>query len=122
MTEQTPPPGTDDPRTRWSEDRTLMAAERTFNAALRTALGCVGVALGLHAVFRSVAPGWAPKAVALLFLALALLLVWSSRHRLIDTHRRLRDHDIETEGARLITLISIAVTAGVAGIGAILLT
>ena len=107
-------------RTEWSEDRTLMASERTFNSALGTALGCLGVAIGLHAVFGTLEPTWAPKAVASLFLALSLLLVWSARARAVATRQRLSEHSARVEDRHSFTMISAAVTLGALATGAIL--
>ncbi|WP_322867134.1 DUF202 domain-containing protein [Aquicoccus sp. G2-2] len=109
-----------DHQTAWAEDRTLMSAERTYNSALGAALGCVGVAIGLHAVFGTLTPVWAPKAVATLFLGISLLLIWSARSRAAQTHARLHQHDATPESARTMTMISLAVSLGVFAIGAII--
>ena len=120
MTDAPDPTNASHLRTDWAEDRTLMAAERTFNSALGTSLGCIGVAIGLHAVFGTADPVWLPKSVATMFLAIALLLIWTARARAVHTRRRLHQHVAETEPPTAITAIALSVSLGILATGAIL--
>lgn len=53
-----------------AEDRTSMANERTFSSWMGTGLG----AIGMKAVFGAFEPTWAAKAVASIFIAIAILI------------------------------------------------
>ncbi|MFC2968452.1 YidH family protein [Acidimangrovimonas pyrenivorans] len=64
----------DSMKTEWAEERTVLAVERTYASWLRTGLGAIGVAIGLHVVFGLGPHGWAGRAVASLFLVIALTL------------------------------------------------
>ena len=59
-------------RTDWAEDRTIQANERTFAGWMRTGMGALGVAIALRAVFGEFDPTWAAKAVASIFILLAI--------------------------------------------------
>ena len=61
-------------RTDMAEDRTSMANERTFSSWMGTGLGAIGVAIGMKAVFGAFEPTWAAKAVASIFIAIAILI------------------------------------------------
>ena len=68
--DDTPPPRL---RTEWAEERTVLAIERTYASWIRTGMGAIGVALGLHVVFGTQASAWAGRAVASLFLGIAVV-------------------------------------------------
>ncbi|MEP3945475.1 DUF202 domain-containing protein [Ascidiaceihabitans sp.] len=59
-------------RTDWAEDRTVLANERTVAAWMGMGLGAVGIAIGLKAVFGATDPIWVTKAVASIFLVVAI--------------------------------------------------
>ncbi|WP_243611354.1 YidH family protein [Shimia aestuarii] len=107
-------------RTRWAEDRTIMANERTFSAWMGTGLGAVGVAVGLKAVFGEFDPTWAAKAVASLFLLVALVIFWSARRQACRTLRRLQDEDSEPMPTRGFTRLATLMSLATLGTGAIL--
>lgn len=51
-----------------------MANERTFSSWMGTGLGAIGVAIGMKAVLGAFEPTWAAKAVASIFIAIAILI------------------------------------------------
>lgn len=61
-------------RTDLAEDRTVLANERTFAGWLRTGLGAVAVGLAFQALFETMHPKWAPKAIATAFIAIGILV------------------------------------------------
>ena len=118
MKDKHEPDDTDDKaqaRTNWAEDRTIMANERTFSAWMGTGLGAIGVAIGLKAVFGAFEPTWAAKAVASLFLAIAILLFWAAQRQARRTLQRLTETDAEAmpgkDFRRLAMLMSLATLA-----------
>lgn len=107
-------------RTDWAEDRTIMANERTFASWIGTGLGAIGVAIGLQAVFGEFDPTWAAKAVASMFIVIAIVIFWSARKQAIKTFRRLNENTAEAKPSRSYTLLSIIMTIAAIGTGAIL--
>lgn len=100
-----------------AEDRTLLASERTFAGWVRTSLGCIAVGVGFHALFARIHPAWVPKAIASLFLLIAVVIVWLAARRATSVLQRLTPHVIA--GARKMNLELIA--TGVS-LGALLLS
>ena len=107
-------------RTDWAEDRTIMANERTFAGWVGTGMGAIGLAIGLQAVFGAFDPTWLAKAVATLFLGIALTIFWSARSQAMKTYQRLTEHDAEAHEARDFTRIVLLLSVGTFGIGVIL--
>lgn len=107
-------------RTDWAEDRTVLANERTFAGWLRTALGALAVAIGLKAVFGEFEPTWAAKAVASVFVAAAIWVVWAAERAAARTTRRMSRHAIESQPHRRLRIIAVVLTVGAVGTGAIL--
>lgn len=107
-------------RTDWAEDRTTLANERTYAGWLRTGLTAVAVAIGLHVVFGSFEPAWVPKAVATLFLGIAIAIFWAARQAACHTLGRLERQSVETLGTRRITAIAAALSLATAATGAVL--
>ena len=103
---ETPGPGASVIRTDLAEDRTILATERTFASWLRTSLGCIALAIGLHALFGSMRPTWAPRAIASGFLLLAVLIAWLAVARASAVTQRLSAHMIPA--ARVANLKGIA--------------
>ena len=89
-----------------AEDRTLLASERTFAGWVRTSLGCIAVGVGFHALFSSIHPVWVPKAIASLFLLIAVVIVWLAARRATSVLARLTPHTVA--GARKVNLELIA--------------
>ena len=97
-----------------------MANERTFSSWMGTGLGAVGVAIGLKAVFGAFDPTWAAKAVASLFLGIAILIFWAARRQAHRTLFKLNDTDAETMPASVYTVLAIVMTTATFAVGAIL--
>ncbi|MCG6885160.1 MAG: DUF202 domain-containing protein [Silicimonas sp.] len=107
-------------RTNRSEDRTILSNERTFASWMRTGMACVGVALGLKAVFREFEPGWVPRAVSEIFIIVAIMIFWAARNSAEKAHKRLREHETESQGSQRMTLIAAVLAFGAANTGVIL--
>lgn len=103
-----------------AEDRTAMANERTFSSWMGTGLGAIGVALGMKAVFGAFDPTWAAKAVATVFLVVAIIIFWSAQRQACKTLNRLRETDFEAKSGRSFTILAVIMTIGAVGTGAIL--
>lgn len=107
-------------RTDWAEDRTIMANERTFSSWMGTGLGAIGVAIGFQAVFGEFDPTWAAKAVASIFLVIAIIVFWSAQRQAVKTFRRLHENDAEATPSRNYTILASAMTFAALATGAIL--
>jgi putative membrane protein len=107
-------------RTDLAEDRTILASERTFASWLRTGLAAIGIALGFHALFGRIEPAWLPRAIATVFLAIAIIIFLAAERRACAVRARLHAHEVETikiTRIRLITVVAVlatgALTAGI---------
>lgn len=109
-----------DKSTELSEDRTLLSNERTFSSWMGTGLACVGVAIGLHAVFGAIDPTWLAKLVASIFLFTALAIYWAAVRQACKTYTRLRNTDVEVQGANMFKRIAFLMSAATLGVGVIL--
>lgn len=107
-------------RTEWAEDRTILANERTFAAWMRTGMAAVAIAIGLKAVFGAFEPTWAAKAVATVFIIVALLIYGVAQRSAHTTHRRLSDHDANAQPPRNFTIIAIIMALGSFATGVVL--
>lgn len=107
-------------RTDWAEDRTVLANERTFAGWMRTGMAAVAVAIGLQAVFGQADPPWLPKAVATIFLGIAVVIFWSARGQASKAQDRLHDHDAEKQPVSLFTFASVAFSVASVAVGYIL--
>jgi len=107
-------------RTDWAEDRTIMANERTFNAWMGTGLGAIGIAIGLRAVFGAADPTWVAKAIASLFLAIAVLIFWMAERQARKTYDRLTQTDAEAMPSKNFTLLASIMTFASLATGAVL--
>lgn len=107
-------------RTDWAEDRTSLANERTFAAWMRTGMASVAVAIGLRAVFGAFEPTWAAKAVATLFIGVALVIFWAACRQARATLDRLSAQDVSRQGGGKLTLVSVMLSLGATATGAIL--
>lgn len=107
-------------RTDMAEDRTSMANERTYSSWMGTGLGAIGVAIGMKAVFGAFEPTWAAKAVATLFIAIAILIFWQAQRQACKTLDRLRETDFEAKSGKSFTLLATLMTIAALATGAIL--
>lgn len=111
---------TSNTRTKWAEDRTILANERTFSAWMGTGLGAVGIAIGLKAVFGATDPTWVAKAVATMFLAVAIGIYWMAQRQACQTLERLSENDAKAQPARSFTRLATAMTVATIATGAVL--
>jgi putative membrane protein len=109
-----------DNRTKWSEDRTILANERTFSAWMGTGLGSVGIAIGLKAVFGATDPTWVAKAVASMFLLVAILIYWMACRQAKKTLERISENDAEALDTKSFTRLSAFMTFATLATGAVL--
>ncbi|MCF2871115.1 DUF202 domain-containing protein [Octadecabacter sp. G9-8] len=109
-----------DKRTDMAEDRTAMANERTFSSWMGTGLGAIGVAIGMKAVFGAFEPTWAAKAVATIFLVIAILIFWQAQQQACATLSRLRETDFEAKSGKSFILLAALMSIAAVGTGAIL--
>lgn len=100
-------------RTDLAEDRTVLANERTFAGWLRTGFAAVGIALAFNALFVRLEPAWVPKAVATIFLVIAILVFVAAERRACVVLSRLNAHKVQTvrtASIRFITWLTVAAT------------
>lgn len=97
-----------------------MANERTYSSWMSTGLGAIGVAIGMKAVFGAFDPTWAAKAVATVFLAIAILLFWQAQRQACATLSRLRETDFEAKSGKSFKLLAALMSFGAVATGAIL--
>ena len=104
----------DDPpsRTDLAEDRTILANERTFAGWMRTSLAAVGIGLAFHVLFGKMEPSWIPRAIATVFLAIAILVIVLAERRAAAVTQRLEPHVIVS--ARVVNLRLIAASVALA--------
>ncbi len=81
-------------RTAFAEDRTVLAHERSFAGWLRTGMAAVGIALGFNALFTTLQPAWLPRAIATLFLVVAVLIFLSAFRRARAIMGKLEAHQV----------------------------
>ena len=93
-------------RTDWAEDRTILANERTFAGWMRTGMASLALAVGLKAVFGDFDPTWAAKAVASVFVGVAIYIFWAAQHSACQTLGRLNDNDAHAQPSRRMKLLS----------------
>lgn len=102
-------------RTDLAEDRTVLANERTFAGWMRTGLAAVGIGVGFSALFRTLSPDFIPKAIATVFLVIAIIIFVAAERRACAVMNRLTSHEVKTVRAinlRLLTGLAVAATLG----------
>ena len=97
-------------RTDWAEDRTIMALERTFAGWMRTAFAAIGI--GFRALFGEFDPPWLAKAIATMFIALAIVFAIGAERRACRAFQRLSSHAIDSPKMPNIRLIAYSISAG----------
>ena len=98
-------------RTDLAQDRTLLANERTYAGWLRTGMAGVAIGLGFQALFQTMEPQWAPKAIATAFLIIAIFICVAAERRAAAVQKRFKPHEIETFKLVNLRLITIGVVA-----------
>jgi putative membrane protein len=107
-------------RTELAEDRTVLAHERSFAGWVRTGLASVGIGLGFHALFETLRPPWVPKAIATIFLLIAIFVFLSAERRARRILDRLDAHRVAALKPVRIQLLSWALVAATLALGAAL--
>lgn len=101
-------------RTDWAEDRTIMALERTFAGWMRTAFAAIAIGIGFRALFDAFDPPWLAKAIATMFIALAIVFALGAERRACKAFERLSSHSVDTPRLPNIKLIAYAIASGAA--------
>lgn len=101
-------------RTDWAEDRTIMALERTFAGWMRTAFAAIAIGIGFRALFGQFDPPWLAKAIATMFIALAIVFAISAERRACRAFERLSSHDVDSPKLPNIRLVAWSIAAGAA--------
>ena len=101
-------------RTDLAEDRTALANERTFAGWARTAMAAIGIGLAFNALFNAMEPAWAPKAIASVFILLAIFLIYMAERRACAVSARLDTHSVKDMSTMNIRLIALAIGLGAA--------
>lgn len=105
-------------RTSLAEDRTILAHERSFAGWLRTGMAAVGIGLGFHALFDALHPSWVPKAIASMFLLIAVFIFISAERRAIVIRSRLEAHQIRSLRPINMRILTFGLVAATFGLGA----
>ena len=103
-------------RTNLAEDRTLLANERTFAGWMRTGFAAIAVGVGFNALFNKMEPEWVPKAIATVFLVIAIFIFAAAERRACSIISRLHTHEIETVRVRNLRLITGAIVVATVGL------
>ncbi len=101
-------------RTDWAEDRTIMALERTFAGWMRTSFAAIAIGIGFRALFGAFDPPWLAKAIATMFIALAIVFALGAERRACRAFERLSSHDVDSPNLPNIKFVAYAVSAGAA--------
>lgn len=104
-------------RTDWAEDRTIMANERTFAGWMRTGLAAVGIGLGFNALFGKLEPVWIPKALATIFIVVAIAIFHAAQVKATAVARRLECHKAEPMRGLTLRLVAGGLIIASAGLG-----
>ena len=101
-------------RTDWAEDRTILALERTFAGWMRTAFAAIAIGIGFRALFGEFDPPWLAKAIATMFIALAIVFAIGAERRACKSFERLSSHAIDSPKLPNIKWIAYAISTGAA--------
>jgi len=100
-------------RTEYAEDRTVLANERTFASWFRTGFASVAIGLGFQALFLKMEPTWVPKAIATIFLVLAIYIFIAAERRACAVLDRLSTHEVKNFSNSRLRIMVAAASAGV---------
>ena len=99
-------------RTDWAEDRTILALERTFAGWMRTAFAAIAIGIGFRALFGEFDPPWLAKAIATMFIALAIVFALGAERRTCKSFGRLSSHAVDSPNLPNIRWIAWAISGG----------
>ncbi len=103
-------------RTDWAEDRTIMANERTFAGWMRTGLAAVGIGLGFNALFGRLEPPWIPRALASVFILVAIAIFYAAQRKAAEVADRLECHKARPMRGLTLKLVAGALMVASAGL------
>ncbi len=103
-------------RTDLAEDRTVLSEERSFASWLRTGLGSVGVGLGFGALFRMLEPDWIAKAIASIFLLVAIYMFVSAAQRARERLSEIDQHDMVSRRKVRFRILAWSLATGTAAL------
>ncbi len=101
-------------RTDMAEDRTIMAVERTFAGWIRTAFAAIGIGLAFRVLFGELEPPWLAKAIASMFIALAIILALNAERRASKSLERMRTHTVDGPDTPRFKLLTWSIATGAA--------
>lgn len=78
----------------------------------------VGIGLGFNALFQTLEPTWVPKAIATIFLLIAVFVFISAEHRAARAIGRLEAHRIAALAPVRLRLLTCVLTFATAALGA----
>lgn len=104
-------------RTDLAEDRTLLAHERSFAGWVRTGMAAVGIGVGFNALFQTLEPSWVPKAIATIFLMIAVFVFLSAERRACRAISRLEAHRIAALAPVRLRLMTWALASATVALG-----
>lgn len=107
-------------RTDLAEDRTVLAHERSFAGWVRTGMASVGIGVGFHALFETLDPTWVPKAIASVFLGIAIFIFLSAERRACRILGKLDPHKVAAIKPMRIRLMSWALVVATLALAAAL--
>ena len=99
-------------RTEWAEDRTILALERTFAGWMRTAFAAIGIGLGFRALFGEFDPPWLARAIASVFIALAIVFAIGAERRTCKAFARLSAHAVDAPDLPNLRWVAYAISCG----------
>ncbi len=105
-------------RTNLAEDRTLLAHERSFASWVRTGMAGVGIGIAFNALFKTLEPAWIPKAIATVFLLIAVFIFLSAERRARRAINRLAAHRIAMLAPVQLRLIAWVLASTTVALGA----
>ena len=99
-------------RTDLAEDRTIMAVERTFAGWMRTSFAAIAIGLGFRALFGELEPPWLARAIATLFMILAIAFAIGAERRACAAFTRMSAHHVDLPNVPRLKWIAYAVAFG----------
>ena len=107
-------------RTDFAEDRTVLAHERSFASWMRTGMAAVGIGIAFNALFDAIEPRWVPRAIASIFLLIAMFVFLSAERRACRMLSNLNAHEVRAAQPVNLRVIAYSLmTAAAALLGAV---
>jgi putative membrane protein len=103
-------------RTDLAEDRTVLANERTFAGWFRTGFASIAVGAGFNALFQTLEPVWVPKALATVFLIIAIFIFVTAERRATHVMSKIHPHKVEEANRTNYRLVTMATTLATLGL------